>query len=113
MNQKQQSKCIAMISSGPRKGKECGNSLGGGKVFCGRHSKNDLGEECIICHESRVNERLDCGHIYHTHCIEKWFATCGNKKCPLWESIENGIVYSYAQNDKKSNDVHSFCTDYL
>lgn len=109
MNQNQQSKCVAKISSGPRKGKECGNSLGYGKVFCGRHSKSELGEDCIICHESRVNERLDCGHIYHTHCIEKWFAICKNNKCPYCGQVvsvpESHIPSSAMTRSQTTNKV--------
>ncbi len=106
MAQKQQSKCVAKMSSGPRRGKECGNRVGHGKVFCGHHSKCGA-HECLICHESHDLMRLDCGHIYHTHCIDKWFATCGNKKCPYCgkAKIESRIPSRRMTRSQTTNEV--------
>ncbi len=42
-------------------------------------------DECIIClqkiESSQQASLLRCGHIYHTHCIYKWFQK--KKECPL------------------------------
>ena len=42
-------------------------------------------EICIIClNEISSNQKrkvLDCGHIYHKHCIQKWFEV--KKICPI------------------------------
>ena len=43
--------------------------------------------ECIICLECMsVNEKikiLDCGHMYHYDCINKWIEKKGEINCPL------------------------------
>jgi len=72
-----QSKCIAKILSGPRKGEECKN-MARYADLCGLHKNYG---ECLICYE-RACIGLGCGHIYHIHCIENWFATCRNRNCP-------------------------------
>ena len=43
--------------------------------------------ECIICLEPMVmNDKvkiLDCGHMYHYDCINKWIEKKGEINCPL------------------------------
>ena len=43
--------------------------------------------ECIICLEPMViNDKvkiLECGHMYHYDCINKWIEKKGEINCPL------------------------------
>ena len=49
--------------------------------------KNFENNECIICLEPMlVNDKvriLDCGHMYHYNCINKWIEKKGKINCPL------------------------------
>lgn len=36
--------------------------------------------ECLICIQM-CNERLSCGHYYHTECLTKWFKISNKYKC--------------------------------
>jgi hypothetical protein len=55
------------------------------------------GEQCIICHEDYKSgdwvRRLNCFHLFHSHCIENWLSR--QSSCPVcqyefkWESIED------------------------
>ena len=44
-----------------------------------------IGYECIICLQGFNQEQqitiIKCGHIYHKHCLTKWFLK--KKTCPL------------------------------
>jgi hypothetical protein len=50
---------------------------------------------CAIClnsvRETRVNT-LRCGHIFHTHCLEKWKEK-GNITCPTCRKVFCGDKY--------------------
>lgn len=50
-------------------------------------NKNFENNECIICLEPMViNDKvriLDCGHMYHYDCINKWIEKKGKINCPL------------------------------
>ena len=50
-------------------------------------NKNFENNECIICLEPMVmNDKvkiLDCGHMYHYDCINKWIEKKGEINCPL------------------------------
>ena len=49
--------------------------------------KNFENNECIICLEPMViNDKvkiLECGHMYHYDCINKWIEKKGEINCPL------------------------------
>ena len=42
--------------------------------------------ECSIClnpvRYTRRSRQLDCGHLYHTQCIDRW-VTSGGDTCPM------------------------------
>ena len=40
-----------------------------------------LDEKCSICHNSNINIKLKCNHLYHFKCITKWYNIKNN--CPL------------------------------
>ena len=50
-------------------------------------NKDFENNECIICLEPRVvNDKvkiLECGHMYHYDCINKWIEKKGEINCPL------------------------------
>ena len=50
-------------------------------------NKNFENNECIICLEPMVvNDKvkiLECGHMYHYDCINKWIEKKGEINCPL------------------------------
>ena len=48
---------------------------------------------CAIClntvRETRQNKPIRCGHLFHSHCIEKWKER-GNQTCPICRKIFDG-----------------------
>ena len=50
-------------------------------------NKNFENNECIICLEPMIiNDKvkiLECGHMYHYDCINKWIEKKGEINCPL------------------------------
>ena len=50
-------------------------------------NKDFENNECIICLEPMViNDKvkiLECGHMYHYDCINKWIEKKGKINCPL------------------------------
>jgi hypothetical protein len=48
---------------------------------------------CAIClntvRETRQNKPIRCGHLFHSHCIEKWKER-GNQTCPVCRKIFDG-----------------------
>lgn len=76
----------------------------------------DKNESCSICSEELKENnklsKLNCGHIFHTHCIEEWREK--KKTCPLCRhnSIDiydkyndmwsNRIIYTYNVNNKNN-----------
>ena len=58
---------------------------------------NLLEEKCIICHDTNLNIKLECNHLYHFKCISKWI----DKKdsCPLCR--RNIKLYYYFRNNFK------------
>jgi hypothetical protein len=100
--------CNAIIKSGKRKGKSCGNRLYG-REFCGYHNGHlkksakpakrrprrripppSEGECCSICTDEMTEyyTRLECGHYYHTACIAQWFETSENRSCCVCRAID-------------------------
>ncbi len=49
--------------------------------------------QCAIClnevRETRHNKPLRCGHLFHSHCLEKWKAK-GKQTCPVCRKIFDG-----------------------
>ena len=49
-------------------------------------SGGDAQTECSICLENFVMQeqlrKVGCGHLFHTRCIQEWFAT-GDTRCPM------------------------------
>ena len=53
-------------------------------IVINKHFENN---ECIICLEPMIiNDKvkiLECGHMYHYDCINKWIEKKGEINCPL------------------------------
>lgn len=85
-------RCGANTSSG----NPCRRRKQFGKDFCALHENI---EECSIClnsiiRRSQRNARtLDCGHKFHTSCIERWKRQ-GNYTCPVCRSVFDLPQYS-------------------
>ena len=51
---------------------------------------------CAIClntvRETRLNEPLRCGHLFHSHCIENWKQS-GKQTCPICRKIFDGTNF--------------------
>lgn len=54
-------------------------------------TQEESGEMCSICHEEfemgQMVTVLPCdwqdGHVFHTQCVEDWFAVSGSRSCPF------------------------------
>ena len=48
--------------------------------------------ECSVClnpvRYTRQSKQLECGHLYHTHCIDEW-VSAGGDTCPMCRSQLN------------------------
>ena len=55
------------------------------KVYYFKLKKDFENNECIICLDNMIVgnniKSLQCGHIYHYECINKWFNV--RKECPV------------------------------
>lgn len=66
--------------------------------YCVNHFKKvRCSEECPICldvvGENKRSIMLDCGHLYHVHCIERWVSN--NNLCPYCRtSIPPQMLYN-------------------
>ena len=48
-----------------------------GKIIDTQKDQSNISSQCTICHdnfdaEATTVTELNCGHIFHTHCIEEW-----------------------------------------
>ena len=76
--------------------------------------KNKLHSYCNICMDKNHNENNytctivtgDCGHVYHSHCIEKYIST-GQYSCPIdmimWNKSKS---INWKQKMKKLNLIN-------
>lgn len=66
------------LKGGPCKIRVCGN-----QAHCHLH----IGPQCSVCFNSMnttASRTLDCGHIFHQRCVERWKRTCpGDPTCPM------------------------------
>lgn len=51
-----------------------------------RHPRQLSGETCVICQDEYTSREyyrsLECGHVFHKRCIDKWCKKCGSLQCP-------------------------------
>ena len=51
---------------------------------------------CAIClnevRETRHNKHIRCGHLFHSHCLEKW-KDKGKQTCPVCRKIFDGANF--------------------
>ena len=49
--------------------------------------------QCAIClnevRQTRNSKAIRCGHIFHSHCLEKW-KNKGNVTCPICRKVFDG-----------------------
>lgn len=52
--------------------------------------------QCAIClndvRETRHNKPIRCGHLFHSHCLEKWKSK-GKQTCPVCRKIFDGANF--------------------
>ncbi len=77
--------------------------------------------QCAIClnevRRTRKNEPLRCGHLFHSHCLQKW-KDKGNQRCPICRKIfdcENFRVQITVHNlfEETSNTVTVDNSEYI
>lgn len=68
-------------------GQRCKRTCPEGRTHCHTHTNTE--DTCPIC-MNRMTEtssrRLDCGHMFHTHCLDRWrrqSSTCPNCRAPF------------------------------
>jgi len=87
-----QTRCGANTASG----NPCKRRKPLGKDFCGLHENS---EECSIClnpivsRSQRSARTLECGHKFHTSCIDRWKRQ-GNHTCPVCRAVFDIPQYS-------------------
>ena len=45
---------------------------------------------CVICLENIEDgpvKRLECEHVYHAACIDRWFDMCHEMRCPTCQRV--------------------------
>ena len=63
-----------------QKGVQCRRGTAHGGTTCTQHS----GDSCPVCLTAMsdgTSRRLDCGHTFHTRCLERWKRT--STTCPM------------------------------
>lgn len=53
---------------------------------------NSTCNDCIILGDPNIKcppTKGQCGHIYHKHCLDRWFSVQKNQLCPLDQHIWN------------------------
>ena len=52
--------------------------------------------QCAIClnevRQTRNSKAIRCGHIFHSHCLEKW-KNKGNVTCPICRKVFDGSKF--------------------
>jgi hypothetical protein len=68
---------------------------------------NSTGHECAVCLTNCTQEThtLDCGHVYHTTCIDKWLISHGT--CPMCRHIVKKPGKVKVIIDKQANILES------
>lgn len=65
--------------------------------FCAEYMQPAMGHQsdvrCANCHEpiETKSQFLNCGHMFHKHCIEEW-ASHGGKDCPLCRTSFSAVI---------------------
>lgn len=70
----------------PRSTRDVENKLGRYNKFNSGHESIQNEDNCTICQnpycENEAYRELECKHIFHKKCVDKWFKK-GHNKCPL------------------------------
>ena len=78
-----------------KKNKVCQETINTLKV-----TENNIGETCSICLDvldenslEKSVKLINCNHIFHKECIEKWYKNSENVNCPVCrDSIEVTVI---------------------
>jgi hypothetical protein len=76
---------------------------------CGRHLSKALEKECAVCMckmTAKQEDRLPCGHAFHSKCLSRWEKTSKNTTCPLCRA-----AYEYLDEDGDRESIASFSED--
>ena len=48
--------------------------------------------KCPICQDNSTTEfsRLECGHLFHKHCVIRWLEGAETKTCPVCRAVVGG-----------------------
>ena len=75
---------------------------------CGRHLAKALEQECAVCMckmSTKQEDRLPCGHVFHSKCLSRWEKTSKNTTCPLCRA-----AYEYL-DDSSEDNASDTCDD--
>ena len=76
---------------------------------CGRHLSKALEQDCAVCMckiPTKQEDRLPCGHTFHTKCVSRWEKTSKNTTCPLCRA-----EYEYLDDVSDEESVSSYTED--
>lgn len=65
---------------------------------------------CLIDIKTEKTKKLDCGHIYHEHCIKKWIAF--QNGAPRRPSCPTCRIIRPKQKEEHQNSCFGFCFYY-
>lgn len=96
------SKCI----SNKLDGSKCTFNSKPDSDYCGFHMRDKpmikTEDSCSICLDDVVCDdvcMIDCKHIYHGHCIRKWYND--NNMCPICRNTITTLTYNKNPSDKQ------------
>jgi len=72
-------------------------------------------EECPVCLidiKTEKTKKLDCGHIFHEHCIEKWIAFQNGAPHRIKPSCPTCRIIIPKQEEEHQTSCFGFCFYY-
>ena len=75
-------------------------------------NNDDTDNKCSICMEHTKNKlcrKLECSHVFHCECIDKWFSN--NSSCPLCRHEIKNDLENNIQSNRFDNELISYNTN--
>lgn len=90
-----------------RGGERCKKMCQEGKTLCHMHD----GEQCPVCMlpmTDSTSRRLDCGHVFHTRCLDRWKRR--SSTCPMCRTPFDQPMYKVKITIEPCNIEHETIT---